>query len=151
MVTARELLSGFGGHQSGTGSSQLPLVRWLVAPSAELDPHLARLSYWRNIRRVTVMLLAVWLAVTLALPWFAAELNAYRIGRFPLGFWLSSQGAVGIYVVLIVAYIWAVEMIEDAWHDAREAAADGAADGAAVKGGTSASTHATTARRRGSD
>ncbi len=147
MVTARELLSGFGGHLSGVESARGPLVRRLVVSSLEVDPHLARLSYWRNIRRVSVILLAAWLVVTLALPWFATELNLYRIGRFPLGFWLSSQGAVGIYVVLIVVYIWAVEMIEDAWHDAKEAASDAAASA----DGSIGSSAAAAGRRRNGD
>jgi putative solute:sodium symporter small subunit len=146
MVTARELMSGFGWRRSGVGSTRQPVPRWLVASSAEVDPLQVRLSYWRNIRRVTVVLLAVWLVVTLALPWFATDLNQFHIGRFPLGFWLTSQGAVGIYVVLIVVYIWAVEKIEDAWHDATEAAASGAKVSSAVNLAPIA-----TASRRGSD
>jgi putative solute:sodium symporter small subunit len=127
MLSAREKLNGFGRRRPGIGQGLAPLTSWLAATGVELDSSAARLSYWRNIRRVTVILLVVWLAMTLALPWFATELNQFRIGRFPLGFWLTSQGAVGIYVVLIVAYIWAVEMIEDAWHDANEVATSSAA------------------------
>lgn len=149
MVTARELSSGFGAHPRAAVPVRRPLiqrllVRRLLVTGAELDALSARLNYWRNIRRVTVMLLVVWLVVTLALPWYVTELNLLRIGRFPLGFWLTSQGAVGIYVVLIVAYIWAVEMIEDAWHDADDAAADVAAD---VQGCTDMSAAATTRER----
>ncbi len=147
MVTARELLNGFGVNRSGGVPARLPMAGKLLASSAEVDRHQARLSYWRNIRRVSVILLAAWLVVTLALPWFATELNFYHIGRFPLGFWLSSQGAVGIYVVLIVVYIWAVEMIEDAWHDANDAAADAAASA----DGQSGSSSAAAGRRRRTD
>lgn len=126
MVTAQEVSNMFDQRQPGAGSDRQSTVRSPMVAEAEVSTAEARLTYWRNIRRVTVILLMVWLAVTLALPWFATELNQLRIGRFPLGFWMSAQGAVGIYVVLIVAYIWAVEKIEDAWHDADVAVDAGA-------------------------
>ncbi|MEY2689220.1 MAG: hypothetical protein RL375_3418 [Pseudomonadota bacterium] len=148
MLSAREMLDGSGWRRDGQGQGQvrsLPPDK-VAAAGIELDAVAARMGFWRNVRRITVMLLAVWLVVTLALPWFATDLNQFRIGRFPLGFWLTSQGAVGIYVVLIVAYIWAVEMIEDAWHDANDAAT---APGTAPQGSVGGAS--TLGRRRSGD
>jgi putative solute:sodium symporter small subunit len=105
----------------------------------------ARLPYWRSMRRITVALLLCWLGVTLALPWFALELDAFRLGRFPLGFWLTSQGAVGIYVVLIVVYIWSVEKLEDAL------LAAGAADPAGDLSAAERAARPALATRRGGD
>ena len=71
-------------------------------------------AYWCRLRRVTLVLLGCWLVVSLGVPWFATELNAWRLGRFPLGFWLGSQGALLISVLLIVVYVWVVERMEAA-------------------------------------
>jgi putative solute:sodium symporter small subunit len=91
-------------------------------PAAHVDAAWRAHAYWRRLRRLTVGLLCCWLGVSLAVPWFATELNTYRLGRFPLGFWLSSQGALMIFVALIVVYVWVVERLDAAWQAARRAA-----------------------------
>jgi putative solute:sodium symporter small subunit len=91
-------------------------------PAVRVSDALRAHAYWRRMRRLTMGLLCCWLGVSLAVPWFATELNTYRLGRFPLGFWLSSQGALMIFVALIVVYVWVVERLDAAWQAARRAA-----------------------------
>jgi len=64
-----------------------------------------QVAYWRRNLRYIVAILAVWLAVTAgASILLADELDAVRVGGFPLGFWFAEQGAVLVYVVLVAVY-----------------------------------------------
>lgn len=74
-----------------------------------------RLRYWRRVRWLTSVLLSVWLLVTLVVPWYAEELSHWSIGHFPFDFWMSAQGAIMLYVVLIVAYAWGMDRLESHW------------------------------------
>jgi putative solute:sodium symporter small subunit len=76
-------------------------------------------AYWKRLRLLTLAMLLCWVGVTLAVPWFAGDLNAWRIGRFPLGFWLSSQGALMMFVLFIIVYVLVVEKMDAAWHAAQ--------------------------------
>jgi putative solute:sodium symporter small subunit len=106
--------------RDGTRGPSRWAVRFMVECASMSAPARAHL-YWRRLRLLSTALLLCWLAVTLAVPWFAADLNAWRIGRFPLGFWLSSQGALIVFVVLIIVYVWVVERLDHAWHAAHGA------------------------------
>jgi putative solute:sodium symporter small subunit len=61
--------------------------------------------HWRSNLRRTAVLLAIWL---LAGPVFGIllvdRLNAFRIGGVPIGFWVSLQGSIYVFVVLIFLY-----------------------------------------------
>ena len=68
--------------------------------------------YWRRLRLLTLLLLLVWGAVTLLVPWFALELNHWRIAGMPLGLWMASQGAIALYLLVIVVYALACDRLE---------------------------------------
>ena len=53
---------------------------------------------------MTGILLAVWFVVTFVEIWFARELNGITLFGFPLGFYMSAQGSLAIYVVIIGIY-----------------------------------------------
>jgi putative solute:sodium symporter small subunit len=60
-------------------------------------------THWRKNMRITLLLLAVWFLFTFVIPWFSRELNAIEfIG--PLGFYLSAQGALLVYVLIVWYY-----------------------------------------------
>ncbi len=61
-------------------------------------------EYWRKNLLVTVILLSIWFVVTFVEGWYARELNAYTFLGFPLGFYMSAQGSLIIYVLLIWIY-----------------------------------------------
>ena len=44
----------------------------------------------------------IWAVFALVLPWFAKELNAYSFLGFKLGYYLIVQGALIVFVLLIV-------------------------------------------------
>ena len=75
-------------------------------------PVAARRKFWQHTRRLTLCLLAVWLAVNLWVPWFARDLNLLRAWGFPLGYWLAAEGALLVYLLIIVVYAVAMDRLE---------------------------------------
>jgi len=63
-------------------------------------------EYWRKNLVVTGILLLVWFIVTFVEAWFARELNTITFFGFPLGFYMSAQGSLAIYVIIIGVYAW---------------------------------------------
>ena len=61
-------------------------------------------EYWRKNLVITGILLFIWFVVTFVEAWFARELNAITFFGFPLGFYMSAQGSLIVYVVLIWIY-----------------------------------------------
>ncbi|MBI4293672.1 MAG: DUF4212 domain-containing protein [Betaproteobacteria bacterium] len=61
-------------------------------------------EYWRRNLVITGILLFVWFVVTFVEAWFARELNAITFFGFPLGFYMSAQGSLAIYVAIIGIY-----------------------------------------------
>ena len=61
-------------------------------------------EYWRKNLVITAVLLLVWFIVTFVEAWFARELNTITFLGFPLGFYMSAQGSLIIYVVIIFIY-----------------------------------------------
>lgn len=68
--------------------------------------------FGRNIR-LTLMLLAVWAIAGLGCGvLFADALDAFELLGFPLGFWFAQQGAIIVFVVLILVYALAMRRID---------------------------------------
>ena len=63
-------------------------------------------EYWRKNLKYTAILLAIWFLVTFVEAWFARELNTITFFGFPLGFYMSAQGSLAIYVIIIGVYAW---------------------------------------------
>jgi len=62
-------------------------------------------AYWRSVVRLTIVLLAIWAAVSLVAGILLVEqLNELTIGRVPAGFWMAQQGSILVFVVLIFIY-----------------------------------------------
>ena len=60
--------------------------------------------YWRKTRRLTMILLVIWFAVTFVMNWYAPELNRFTLFGFPLGFYMGAQGSLFIYLAIIWYY-----------------------------------------------
>ena len=69
--------------------------------------------YWRANTRLVAALLAVWFLMGFVLSIILVEpLNQFSLGGFPLGFWISQQGAIMVFVVLILVYCLAMDRLE---------------------------------------
>ena len=81
---------------------------------ADRDRH----AYWRANLRVLAILLAIWFVASFGLGILLVRpLNEIRIGGFPLGFWFSQQGSIGVFVVLIFVYARWMDRIEERMRD----------------------------------
>lgn len=88
----------------------------------------AKQAFWGRTKRLTLALGALWLAVNLAVPWFARELNSWQAFGFPLGYWLAAEGALLVYLAIIVVYALAMDRFEAAYLAAQREAAAAAQD-----------------------
>ena len=69
-------------------------------------------EYWRKNLVITAILLFVWFVVTFVEAWFARELNQFSFLGFPFGFYMSAQGSLAIYVILIGIYAWYMNKLD---------------------------------------
>jgi putative solute:sodium symporter small subunit len=60
-------------------------------------------EYWRKNLRITAILLAIWFVVTYVVAFFARDLSFTFFG-WPFSFWMGSQGALVVYVLIIGFY-----------------------------------------------
>lgn len=71
-----------------------------------------RQEYWRRTLRVTAILLSIWFVVTYVVIFFAVPLNQFTFLGFPLAFYMGAQGALIVYVALIVFYAWYMNRLD---------------------------------------
>ena len=60
-------------------------------------------KYWSRNLRITGILLAIWFVVTFVVAYYARELTFSFFG-WPFSFWMSAQGSLIIYVLIIWYY-----------------------------------------------
>ena len=84
-------------------------------PSSDQHDRKARLEgYWKENFRLIVILTIIWAVVSFAHPPFAASLNRITIlTGFPLGYWLSSQFSITVFVILIFVYAIVMNKVID--------------------------------------
>jgi putative solute:sodium symporter small subunit len=68
-------------------------------------------GYWQRNLRLIGWLLALWFAVSFGVAFFAREL-AFDFFGSPFSFWVASQGALVVYLVIVVVYIWRMERLD---------------------------------------
>jgi putative solute:sodium symporter small subunit len=69
----------------------------------EVQPHSPTLT--QRKRRLTVILLGVWLIVSFVPAFMAREL-AFEVWGWPLHFWLVAQGSVLAFMAVVAVYAW---------------------------------------------
>jgi putative solute:sodium symporter small subunit len=69
-------------------------------------------EYWRKTLTITAVLLFIWFVVTFVEAWFARELNQFTFFGFPLGFYMSAQGSLIVYVILIGTYAYYMNRLD---------------------------------------
>jgi putative solute:sodium symporter small subunit len=81
-------------------------------PDADRDARIK--AYWRENFRLILILTAIWFIASFAHPPFAKALNNVTIlTGFPLGYWLSSQGSITLFVILIFIYAFVMNRVID--------------------------------------
>ena len=70
-------------------------------------------GYWRAVLRLTIGLLCVWVLASFGAGiLFRGILDQFNIGGAPLGFLFAQNGAIYIFVFLIVVYCWRMTKLE---------------------------------------
>lgn len=70
-------------------------------------------SYWRANISLMIKLLSVWALVSFGFGILLRPLlDKLSIGGAPLGFWFAQQGAIYVFLILIVIYIRRMHAIE---------------------------------------
>ena len=60
------------------------------------------------------MLLVIWFLVSFGFGiLFSDFLDQIKIGGFKLGFWFAQQGSIYIFVVLIFAYVYLMQKLDE--------------------------------------
>ena len=70
-------------------------------------------SYWQRNLRLIAALLALWFAVSFGVAFFARELSFEFLG-WPFSFWVASQGAIFVYLLIVVVYTWRMDRLDEA-------------------------------------
>ncbi|SAK79079.1 membrane protein [Caballeronia calidae] len=65
----------------------------------------AHRAYWRFNVALIAVLMAIGFVVSFGLPLFAQRFEHVRVAGFPLPFYFGAQGAILVYVALILVYI----------------------------------------------
>ena len=78
--------------------------------------------------KLKAVLLLLWVAVTFVATYFARDLQQRVFGTWPLGYWIAAQGAVLVFIGIVVVYGWAMNRFErqDAERKAAQALPDAA-------------------------
>ena len=97
-------------------------------PAVSAAMALAHRVYWRFNVVLIATLMAVGFVVSFVLPLSASALAGVRIGGFWLPFYFGAQGAILIYLALIVVYIVLMQGADRRLQRAFDADADANAD-----------------------
>ena len=62
-------------------------------------------AYWRASIKIVLGLLTVWFIVSYGCGiLFKEQLDSFSIGGAPFGFWMAQQGAIIVFVILLIVY-----------------------------------------------
>ncbi|MTV37463.1 DUF4212 domain-containing protein [Duganella radicis] len=75
-------------------------------------PRLSRAAHWRRTRRLTTVLLSLWLLTGFCAAFFARELAGLSVFGWPLSFYLAAQGASLVYLVILACYAWRMRKLD---------------------------------------
>ena len=71
-------------------------------------------AYWKAVLILIAQVLAVWFFVSFGCGiLFADALNSISLGGYPLGFWFAQQGSIFIFVILIWAYVYSMNKLDE--------------------------------------
>lgn len=63
-------------------------------------------AYWKENIRYVLILLAIWFMASYGAGiLFVEQLNQFKVGGFPVGFWFAHQGSIFVFVILIFVYV----------------------------------------------
>ena len=73
---------------------------------------LQREAHWCRKRRLTLVLLAVWLLTGFCTVFYARQLSHFTVFGWHLSFYMAAQGSSLVYLALIAFYAWRMRVLE---------------------------------------
>ena len=62
-------------------------------------------AYWKATIKLLTNILIVWFVVSFGAGiLFAEQLNNFKLGGYPVGFWFAQQGAIYVFIIQIFYY-----------------------------------------------
>ena len=74
--------------------------------------HARHAAFWRRKRRLTQVLLAIWLLTGFCTVFYARQLSHFTVFGWPLSFYMAAQGSSLVYLALIAFYAWRMRRLE---------------------------------------
>ncbi|HWJ93277.1 MAG TPA: DUF4212 domain-containing protein [Telluria sp.] len=72
----------------------------------------ARANHWRRTRRVTNLMLLLWLVTGFCTVFYARDLAQLHLFGWPFSFYMAAQGASLIYLGIIGGYAWRMRQVD---------------------------------------
>ena len=72
----------------------------------------ARAAHWQTTRRLTFVLMALWLCTGFGTVFFARELSRFTVFGWPLSFYMAAQGASLVSLAVIAFYAWRMRRLD---------------------------------------
>ncbi|GAB3379491.1 DUF4212 domain-containing protein [Massilia agri] len=72
----------------------------------------ARAAHWERTRRMTLVLLVLWLLTCFGTIFFARELSHLAVFGWPLSFYMAAQGASLVSLAVIAFYAWRMRVLD---------------------------------------
>jgi putative solute:sodium symporter small subunit len=70
-------------------------------------------SYWRANLSLTFKVLIIWFSVSFGCGIiFKEELDQFSLGGAPFGFWMAQQGSIICFVILLIAYSYLMNKLD---------------------------------------
>lgn len=83
-----------------------------VVAGAEVPVRELQRRYWLSTMSLTVGLLTVWLVITFVVSFASEWLNQWAFLSLPLGYFMSAQGAMLVYLLLIAVYVYRMNRLD---------------------------------------
>ena len=72
------------------------------------------IEHWRSNLSLTTKLLVVWFIVSFGCGiLFKEQLDKFSIGGAPLGFWMAQQGSIICFVIILIAYSFLMNKLDE--------------------------------------
>jgi putative solute:sodium symporter small subunit len=71
-----------------------------------------RAAHWLATRRLTLVLMALWLCTGFGTVFFARELSRFTVFGWPLSFYMAAQGASLVSLAIIAVYAWRMQRLD---------------------------------------
>ena len=76
-----------------------------------------RAVHWQKTRKISYILLLIWLLTGFLSIFFARELHDLSLLGWPLSFYMAAQGSALIYLAIIAYYAWRMRRLDLQYRD----------------------------------